>query len=111
MQAVREDVVSVAAMLKLLGDPTRLTILAYLKQSERCVCELVDLLEASQPAISQHLKKLRLAGLIVQRRQGTWMYYHLDPALPVYVKDIIFSLSGPRQARQPQCRQQECKNS
>ena len=76
-------------ILKLVSDKTRLSILCYLKEEELCVCDLVELVKLSQPAISQHLKKLREAGLVQERRQGTWMHYRLDDAIPNYVLTIL----------------------
>lgn len=66
-----------ASLLKVLGDPTRLTIFSLLKARELCVCELTDLLKISQPAISQQLRKLKLANLVKERRVGQWVYYSL----------------------------------
>ncbi|MCL1631958.1 metalloregulator ArsR/SmtB family transcription factor [Sporolactobacillus sp. CPB3-1] len=79
-------------LLKLISDKTRLTMLAYLKNGEMCVCEFVAVFDLSQPAISQHLKKLRTAGIICERKQGTWVYYRLNPDLPVYISDLIRAL-------------------
>jgi ArsR family transcriptional regulator len=87
-----ERVSELSSLLKLLGDKTRLTLLSYLKHKELCVCELVDVLNVSQPAISQHLKKLRLAGIIQERKQGTWVYYSLNENIPNYVSVIIDAL-------------------
>ncbi|SFG96998.1 ArsR/SmtB family transcription factor [Sporolactobacillus nakayamae] len=83
---------SMSDLLKIVGDKTRLKMLAFLKQGERCVCEFVDLFDLSQPAISQHLKKMRAAGLINERKQGTWVYYRLNDQLPSYVTEIIQAL-------------------
>lgn len=76
-------------LLKLVSDKTRLSILCYVREQELCVCDLVELLQLSQPAISQHLKKLREAGLVQERREGTWMHYRLDDDLPAYVQSIL----------------------
>lgn len=65
-------------VLKLLGDQTRLTIMGLLKNNECCVCEFVEILDMSQPAISQHLRKLRDAGLVKEQRKGHWMFYSLN---------------------------------
>ncbi|WP_281887395.1 metalloregulator ArsR/SmtB family transcription factor [Paenibacillus sp. YYML68] len=62
---------------KLLGDKSRLTILAFLRERELCVCEIVDLLKMSQPNVSQHLRKLKAAGLVQENRKGQWIYYAL----------------------------------
>ncbi|BAU28043.1 ArsR family transcriptional regulator [Aneurinibacillus soli] len=85
-----------SSFLKLVGDKTRLTILGYLKEKELCVCDLVDLLDMSQPGISQHLKKLRVAGIIQERREGTWAYFRLNPELAPYLTPIIDAI--PSQA-------------
>lgn len=92
MIAEVEIISDLSSKLKLLGDRTRLTILSYLKVRELCVCELVDLLDASQPSVSQHLKKLRVSGIINERKQGTWVYYRLNEELPAYLSGIIDAL-------------------
>ncbi|CAM3173665.1 ArsR/SmtB family transcription factor [Sporolactobacillus spathodeae] len=79
-------------LLKLISDKTRLRMLAYLKNGEMCVCEFVDLFTLTQPAISQHLKKLRTAGVVQERKQGTWVYYRLSPDLPNYISQILENL-------------------
>lgn len=87
-----KNIESMSDLLKIVGDKTRLKMLAFLKNGERCVCEFVDLFDLSQPAISQHLKKMRAAGLINERKQGTWVYYRLNDQLPSYVSEIIKAL-------------------
>lgn len=61
-----------------LSDETRLRILECLRGSERCVCELTGTLDAAQSRLSFHLKVLKDAGLITDRREGRWMYYTLE---------------------------------
>lgn len=61
-----------------LSDDTRLRILQRLRGGERCVCELTDALDAAQSRLSFHLKVLKDAGLITDRREGRWMYYTLE---------------------------------
>lgn len=77
--------------LKLLGDKTRLTIVGILKQRECCVCELLEVFEMSQPSISQHLRKLKDAGLVKEERRGQWIYYSLSTQNDLYklVEDIL----------------------
>ena len=60
-----------------LSDPTRLGIVRKLRQGERCVCELTDALDAAQSRLSFHLKVLKDAGLVSDRREGRWVYYEL----------------------------------
>src|ERR1700675_288960 len=62
-----------------LSDETRLTIVEMLSHGERCVCELQQTLDAAQSRLSFHLKTLKDAGLVTDRRQGRWIYYALDP--------------------------------
>ncbi|MHB1126483.1 MAG: ArsR/SmtB family transcription factor [Bacillota bacterium] len=69
-----------ADLLKALADETRLSILTMLMDGEMCVCEIIDALPLSQPAISHHLKVLRQAGLVIDRREGKWIYYDIDAA-------------------------------
>lgn len=77
--APRTEFRRLAELLKALADETRLHILAMLRDGEMCVCEIIEALPLSQPAISHHLKILRQAGLVTDRRQGKWIYYDLDP--------------------------------
>ena len=67
-----------ANMLKLLGDKTRLTIVTMLKQRQCCVCEFQEVFDMSQPSISQHLRKLKDAGMVKEERRGQWIYYSLN---------------------------------
>lgn len=67
-----------AEVYKALADKTRLHMLALLAREELCVCELVAILNMSQPGISQHLRKLKQAGLVKERKTAQWVYYSLD---------------------------------
>jgi DNA-binding transcriptional ArsR family regulator len=63
-----------------LGDPTRRAIFERLAQGPTAVGELARELPVSRPAVSQHLKVLKQAGLVIDRAQGTRRLYQLDPA-------------------------------
>lgn len=65
-------------IFKLLGHETRLTILKSLEDRDCCVCEFVELFQVTQPAISQHLRKLKDYGLIKEERRGQWIFYPLN---------------------------------
>ena len=67
-----------ATILKLLGDKTRLTIVSLLNERECCVCEFVELLDMSQPSISQHVRKLRDKNIVTEKRKGQWIFYSLN---------------------------------
>lgn len=68
-----------AELFHALSDETRLAIVERLRTGERCVCELTDALDAAQSRLSFHLKVLKDAGLVRDRREGRWMYYTLNP--------------------------------
>lgn len=69
------DVERAAAALRLIADPTRIKILWALAQGESNVGCLADLTGASQSAVSQHLSRLRLSGLVAARRDRQFVYY------------------------------------
>lgn len=81
-------------LLKALADKNRLTLLSCMKNGEVCVCDFVDVLKISQPAVSQQLKKLKDAGIIVERKDGTWKYYRLSEQLHPVVKVVIDTLDA-----------------
>ncbi|NLG28184.1 MAG: helix-turn-helix transcriptional regulator [Chloroflexi bacterium] len=66
-----------ADALKALAHPVRLQILDILARGEACVCHMVTVLKQRQPYISQHLMVLRQAGYVLDRRDGTIVYYRL----------------------------------
>ena len=75
---------AVVTFAKALADPTRLRIIAALRQRELCVCEICDALEATQSTLSTHLTLLRDAAITRTRKQGKWIYYRLsDEATPL----------------------------
>ncbi|MTW87556.1 metalloregulator ArsR/SmtB family transcription factor [Virgibacillus dakarensis] len=67
-----------ANILKLLGDKTRLTMMKLMDNHACCVCEFVEIFQFSQPAISQHLRKLKDIGLVVEERKGQWIFYSVN---------------------------------
>jgi len=75
---------------KNLADPTRLRVLVLLaEEGELCVCELTHALDEIQPKISRHLALLRAAGVVLDRRQGQWIYYRLNPDLPDWAREVL----------------------
>lgn len=67
-------------VFKALGEPTRLKIIKLLAHRELCVCDLEEILQMSQPRISQHLKVLKQAGLVNERKEGQRTICDLDQA-------------------------------
>ena len=83
---------------KMLADSTRLRCLLLMQtEGELCVCELTHALNLSQPKISRHLAHLRESGLLIARREGTWMYYRINPELQIWALQILqTTLDGVR---------------
>jgi len=78
-----------AAALVALGDPTRQAIVELLADGPRAVGEIARDLPVSRPAVSQHLRVLKEAGLVIDRRDGTRRLYELDPAGAQAVRDYL----------------------
>src|ERR671913_2034446 len=72
------DLAQAAPLFHALSDGTRLAVLEMLRGGERCVCDLQGALDAAQSRLSFHLKVLRDAGLVTDRKQGRWSYYALN---------------------------------
>ncbi|MGF6593001.1 metalloregulator ArsR/SmtB family transcription factor [Pseudomonas sp. 2835] len=79
-----------ATLFKCLADETRArATLLIAREGELCVCELMCALDDSQPKISRHLAQLRTCGLLLDRRQGQWVYYRLNPHLPAWINQVL----------------------
>lgn len=85
-------------IFKALSDYTRLRIIRLLIQArkELCVCEIMDCLQESQYNISRHLKELKIAGLVKERKDGRWVFYSLTEPKDESHKTIIHALSSLR---------------
>ena len=78
---------------KLLSDETRVRCLLMIAREQRvCVGELTQALNESQPKISRHLALLRSSGVVVDTRQGQWVFYRLSDQLPGWMKKQIQGL-------------------
>lgn len=91
MELSTVEIEKAATILKLLGDKTRLTMLKMLDTNDYCVCEFVEIFKVSQPAISQHVRKLKDAGLVRETRRGQWIIYSLNRESDVipFVQSLI----------------------
>ena len=87
-----------------LSDETRLQIIELLNKGERCVCELTDSLDAAQSRLSFHLRVLRDAGIVRDRKDGRWVYYELDPEVFEEAESLVTELKP----RAPAVRQNCC---
>src|SRR5256885_16808489 len=82
MAITTPDVARAAELFHALSDATRLEILERLRADECCVCDLTDAMDAAQSRLSFHLKVLKDAGLVTDRREGRWMYYSMNTNTP-----------------------------
>jgi ArsR family transcriptional regulator len=79
---------------KCLSDTTRLDILKLVMVKQNvCVCELTEQLQLSQPKISRHLALLRNLSILLDQRQGQWVYYRLNPNLPEWANEVLDIIS------------------
>jgi ArsR family transcriptional regulator len=88
------DTVRAVRLFHALSDGTRLSIIQRLRLGERCVCDLTDALDAAQSRLSFHLKVLKDADLVTDRREGRWMYYTLNPETLNEVAELIDGLAA-----------------
>ncbi len=85
-----------AKAFRVLSDPTRLLILERLRTGERCVYDLMDLLDAAQSRLSFHLRVLKEAGMVTDRRDGRWVYYTLVPSAFEAASEFLDHLMSAR---------------
>lgn len=92
VRRLRSDrVEQLSEVLKALADPTRLQMVAILKDAAEpvCVCDLVATFGLSQPTVSHHMARLREAGLVESEKRGIWAFYRLRPDLPAAVRRLV----------------------
>ena len=94
-----EELAGAARLFHALSDPTRLQLVDLLRGGERCVCELTDALAAAQSRLSFHLRILKDAGLVLDRRQGRWIYYRLNPERVERLATVLSDCCAPGAGR------------
>lgn len=102
------DVDRAVTLFHALSDATRLAILDMLKDGERCVCELQDELDAAQSRLSFHLRVLKDAGIVTDRKEGRWMYYSIAPDALAEVHDMAVAMQ-PKKNGLPVLRRACCR--
>lgn len=86
-----------------LSDETRLEIIELLRKGERCVCELTDSLEAAQSRLSFHLRVLRDAGIVRDRKDGRWVHYELEPGAFEEIETLVAAMKPRGTGRSAPC--------
>ena len=86
------DIPRIAELCNALADEARVEIVARLLDGEKCVCDLTDALDTGQSRLSYHLKVLKDAGLVTDRREGRWSYYTLTRDAFVEAESLLASI-------------------
>ncbi len=98
MTAAASSIRRATELFHALSDDTRLSIVEMLQDGERCVCELQDALDAAQSRLSFHLKVLKDAGLVIDRKESRWVYYALNPDGIAELEEAAARPKPPRRA-------------
>ena len=97
------DITRAAAVFHALSDETRLEIIQRLLTGEKCVCDLTDALDAAQSRLSFHLKTLKDAGIVADRKVGRWVYYTLDRDAFGELEEIVKSIKPSKRLSVSTC--------
>jgi ArsR family transcriptional regulator len=95
---ITPDLAAITRQFRALGDENRLKIIDLLRGGERCVCELTDALDLGQSLLSFHLRALKDAGMVTDRRDGRWAYYTLDRDAFAQLEDFVGALPSTKLA-------------
>ena len=101
--AERLDIGRAAALFHALSDETRLEIIQRLLSGAKCVCDLTNALDAAQSRLSFHLKTLRDAGIVNDRKAGRWVYYSLDRDAFGELEDLVKSIKPTKVSLPIEC--------
>ncbi|HUE77795.1 MAG TPA: metalloregulator ArsR/SmtB family transcription factor [Longimicrobiales bacterium] len=91
-----------------VAEETRFRVVQLLADGERCVCELQEEMDAAQSRLSFHLKKLRDAGVVSDRRDGRWVYYSLVPEALEEMREFLGGVKPQEGWRLPVRSGEEC---
>ena len=83
-----------------LGHPARLRTVSMLRSGELCVCQVTEVLQLAQSTVSTHLRELKRAGLVVERKQGRWVFFSLsadDPETSPWLDAALRTLESDDQ--------------
>src|SRR5512141_2718657 len=86
-----------------LSDETRLEIMAMLSDGERCVCDLMDALDVAQSRLSFHLRVLKDAGIVMDRKDGRWVHYSLNRGRIEEMEALLHTMKPSSRARTGSC--------
>lgn len=81
-------------VLQALAHEDRLRLVEALREEERCGCELMVILDAPQSTVATHLRKLRDAGIVKNRKKGRWNYYRIADTAVIDLLDLAAAIEG-----------------
>jgi ArsR family transcriptional regulator len=96
MAATHTDLGRLTRQFRALSDETRLRIIDLLRNGERCVCDLTESLKLGQSLLSFHLRTLKDAGLVTDRREGRWSYYALSADAFAQLEEFVGGLPSTK---------------
>jgi ArsR family transcriptional regulator len=82
----------IAKILKILGDPNRIKIVELLRNGEMCQCDIIPIINQSQPTVSRHLSLLEKNGVLTSRREGVKMIYKIGNWNVLKIIELALSL-------------------
>jgi len=91
MEAQKKEMISI---FKAIADESRINILTLLTKGESCAGALLENLPLTQPTLSHHMKVLCEAGIVRARKEGTWVYYTIDPAIRLRIDGYLDNILG-----------------
>lgn len=98
MNSAEVDLARAGRLFQAFADETRLSIVQMLCRGECCVCDLQDSVGAYQSRLSFHLKKLKEAGVVDDRKEGRWVYYELRPEALEEMRSFLDGIEEARRA-------------
>lgn len=85
---------------KCLSDPTRLQcVFLIYTRGELCVCDLVSLIDESQPKVSRHLAQLRRCEVLIDNKSEQWVFYSINPKMPQWAKNVLAELENSKDGK------------
>jgi len=92
----RTPLEAAVTIARALGHPARLRIVGMLRSGELCVCQVTAVLELAPSTVSAHLRELKRAGLVVERKEGRWVHFGLaaEPELRSWVDTALGAIAG-----------------
>lgn len=91
--SVKLEIKEYALMFKALSDETRIKIVEMLSCGEMCACDILEFFKITQPTLSYHMKMLVGCGLVMARKEGSWMRYAVNPEKARELKDFLENIT------------------